>query len=172
MEFRALEVMDFGRLLNLVQAVYNEDPTSMWFREFPSEEAFGEIFKNKILGIMSMRALDLVVLHENEIIGECEIAVKDPNGTGILGIIVRNDFRRKGIGRELLKRSLEAAGSIGIGTVYVEVIEGNKEALLFFRKSGFTIKGISDKKAEYGGVSHTVLLLERDLLTGLEPKSD
>lgn len=60
----------------------------------------------------------------------------------ILSIAVKRDFRRRGIGSELMRGILEVFYRKGIRRVDLEVRESNHSALEFYRKLGFQEKGL------------------------------
>jgi ribosomal-protein-alanine N-acetyltransferase len=65
----------------------------------------------------------------------------------ILNLAVREEQRRRGIGRMLAVRILEELGAKGCKTVFLEVRESNKAAKALYEGLGFRI--ISVRKAYY-----------------------
>jgi [ribosomal protein S18]-alanine N-acetyltransferase len=60
----------------------------------------------------------------------------------IATIAVHPDFRRQGIGEEILIQALRAAQSEGARRAFLEVRAGNTAAQALYKKYGFTIAGI------------------------------
>ena len=60
---------------------------------------------------------------------------------GTLGIGLLPDFRGKGIGRELMRRTLEAAFAFGLTRIELTVRETNTNAIALYRKLGFETEG-------------------------------
>jgi ribosomal-protein-alanine N-acetyltransferase len=54
----------------------------------------------------------------------------------LLRIGVRENWRRKGIGRRLLESALQALRLSGVATLFLEVREGNQPAVRFYRQFG------------------------------------
>lgn len=52
---------------------------------------------------------------------------------------VRPDYRRRGVGRELVNRLLEESRLMGIDEINLEVVVGNKAAAGFWRSVGFEL---------------------------------
>jgi len=61
------------------------------------------------------------------------------NSLEIQRIYVLNDFKRKRIGRRLMDKAIEEAGSRQVDFVWLGVWENNTKAIAFYEKHGFTI---------------------------------
>jgi len=59
-------------------------------------------------------------------------------------IAVLPDFRRKGIGKELLKKLLDILKEEGVEEVFLEVRESNIPAIELYRRFGFKEVGIGE----------------------------
>jgi [ribosomal protein S18]-alanine N-acetyltransferase len=59
----------------------------------------------------------------------------------ILNLAVRLQFRRTGVGRELVRRLLEEFAGQGVSRVFLEVRESNAGALAFYERIGFRVVG-------------------------------
>ncbi|HKO61559.1 MAG TPA: ribosomal protein S18-alanine N-acetyltransferase [Pyrinomonadaceae bacterium] len=57
----------------------------------------------------------------------------------INNVAVREDFRRRGIGRRLLDRILEEGKKSGAIAAYLELRAGNQAALALYQESGFRV---------------------------------
>lgn len=58
----------------------------------------------------------------------------------ILILLVDRNFRRQGIGKNLIYKVLKEMNKRGIKKVYVDTLIKNKKALIFYRKVGFKIE--------------------------------
>ena len=88
----------------------------------------------------------------------------------ILWIVVDPSFRRRGLGRRLLRAALCRAASQGACAAYLEVAETNRAAIALYRAEGFQVCG---RRAGYyrdprGGRSGDALLFEKALGAGAE----
>jgi len=87
-----------------------------------------------------------VVLSAGAVVGWCEVA---PNLTeaffaqrGELGVGLLPEFRGKGIGRPLIKRTIEAAFEFGLTRIELTVREKNVNAIALYKKLGFETEGL------------------------------
>lgn len=60
-----------------------------------------------------------------------------PPDLDIVNLAVALSWRRRGMGRTLLRKLLDQAAALGIENAFLEVREGNLEALALYRKAGF-----------------------------------
>lgn len=161
MEIRELEPQDLDELRMLVQQVYSDSKLAMWFERAPSDEDLNEIFRLKMIAISGKSAVDLVAIDGGKIVGECEIV-----STGVsylVGIIVAEQSRRRGIGKELLLRGIVAARKLKWPNISVEVAEDNAPARNFFLKNGFVQLGVADRQFTKDKKSHRILYMVNEL---------
>ena len=103
----------------------------------------------------------LVAEYEGEIIGWASI-YKLPHprrkGVGDLGIFLRQDFHRVGLGTAMTERLLQLAKNEKMHRVELAVVKENKIALRLYEKFGFQIEGVS-KDAFYSqdGKYHDII---------------
>ena len=75
--------------------------------------------------------------HEFERIAGYIVAREVAGEVHINNVAVRAQYRRRGIGEELLKRTLDLGQQLGATTAFLEVREGNLAAQSLYRKCGF-----------------------------------
>ena len=87
-----------------------------------------------------------VALDADNVIGWCDII---PNRSrpvyyhcGTLGIGLLPEFRRRGIGRALMLRTIDAAFAFGLTRVELTVRENNVNAISLYKRMGFEIEGL------------------------------
>ncbi len=56
-------------------------------------------------------------------------------------IIVSEEFRSRGIGRDLMQRAIEEAERLGVLCLSVKPVARNEDAVSFFYRAGFTVLG-------------------------------
>ena len=61
---------------------------------------------------------------------------------GILGAGLLPEFRGIGIGRQLLRRTIDAAFAFGLTRIELTVREGNINAIALYRSLGFETEGL------------------------------
>ena len=90
-----------------------------------------------------------VLVHqtENTIEGYVDYQVK--RGVGhILGIYVKRDYRRKGVGKRLVKKALEDFKRLGCHKARLEVFAHNTGAVSLYEHLGFNQEGFLHKDEE------------------------
>ena len=58
-----------------------------------------------------------------------------------LHVVVREDYRRHGLGKELVLRFVTQVGGVGISGIHLSVVEGNLAARALFQSLGFDVLG-------------------------------
>lgn len=81
----------------------------------------------------------LVALRGKKILGFI-IGSLSNNECRIVWILVKNNFRKTGIGTKMLYRFMENAKNSGADNFFIAVFSNNSESVNFFRKKGFTVK--------------------------------
>ncbi len=162
MVVRDLESRDLEELADLIKMIYSERPSAMWFESPPDSEAIKKLFEYKINGIGEGRVVDVISEEERRIIGECEV-VNLPGGVGYLGILVRKEFRMRGVGRSLLIAASERARELGTSRLKVDVTEDNLDAMYFLTKNGFRRMAGRDHSVSINGSPYRVITLEKEL---------
>lgn len=73
------------------------------------------------------------------VLDECEL----------VKIAVDKKVRRRGVGEQLLRKLFEHCSENGITKILLDVREGNKSAIAFYKKNGFTEDGIRKNFYEF-----------------------
>ena len=93
----------------------------------------------------SPRALMLVAIMDSRIVGELSLKAissrKAVRHVATLGMSVKQPWRGKGVGRELMTAALEWAPTAGIKRVELYVYARNAPAIALYEKFGFTHEG-------------------------------
>ena len=100
-------------------------------------------------------SLYFVAKNKNEIVGFIGI-IKNVDFVEILNIVVKKDFRNKGIGNKLLQKIIEVVKEIKMQEIYLEVNEKNKNAIKLYEKNNFEKIGI--RKKYYNGIDNAILM--------------
>jgi RimJ/RimL family protein N-acetyltransferase len=87
-----------------------------------------------------------VVLSAATVVGWCDVL---PNRSrviyshsGTLGIGLLPEYRGKGIGRQLMRRTIDAAFAFGLTRIELTVREANANAIALYKSLGFEIEGL------------------------------
>ena len=86
----------------------------------------------------------------------------------IATLATQPEFRRQGIGEQILLEALKAARAEGAKMAFLEVREGNTAAQAMYRKYGFEVTGQRPKYYKNNG--EDALLMTLDHLNALEDK--
>ena len=99
------------------------------------------------------RSLMLVVVLDGEIIACADVCSRGKKSRvlhrGDLGISVRKDFWRQGIGSALMDRLMDFAVQAGYEQIELTVESKNSRALALYRKYGFTVYGTRPHGMKY-----------------------
>ena len=97
----------------------------------------------------------VLALEAETVVGWCDItAGKAPNGfghVGRLGMGVRREWRRRGIGRQLMEKCLRQASAAGLEKVELEVYPDNQPAVLLYKQVGFVEEGLRRRARKLEG---------------------
>ena len=111
------------------------------FLEAPSLEATRAFVLNNI----ERGHPQFVVVNEGVVVGWCDVI---PNfsrpiyrHSGVMGMGLLPEFRGRGIGRLLLRRTVDAAFDFGLTRIELMVREDNGNAIALYEKAGFVIEG-------------------------------
>ncbi|MBO8157166.1 MAG: GNAT family N-acetyltransferase [Bacillaceae bacterium] len=76
------------------------------------------------------------------------------------GVCVLKEFWGYGIGKNLLKESIDWADSTGIKKITLNVLETNEKAIMLYKKYGFEVEGIlkKDKLLSDGKFYNTIIM--------------
>ena len=103
--------------------------------------------------------LFLVAVFDELVLGYVVASAKGKQGR-IISLAVRPEYRKRGIGTDLLRRLLERLQSIGVVEVSLEVREDNLAAITVYDKLGFKLTGRIDRYYEDGCAA---LVFERSI---------
>ena len=95
-----------------------------------------------------------VAVSAGEVVGWCDIQPRDRPifaHVGILGMGLLPRFRGRGIGTDLIRRSLAAARAFGFHRVELTVREHNTGAVELYRKVGFATEGLQRDAVQVDG---------------------
>lgn len=76
-------------------------------------------------------------ISENELIGTVGLMKKTDELAYIKRLIVKEDYRKQGLGEKLLQKALQFAKDRGFKTIYAGTVKENQTAIQFYEKHGF-----------------------------------
>jgi len=139
-EVRAYTVQDRDSLLAAINAVCADSPWMLAprFRPMP-------LWEHALGAPRCTRHLLLVAEEQGQVVGWCRLFPPAPcNGPAPeleLGIGLRAEYRRQGLGRAMVKRAIAWAQSAACQRIVLTTHPQNRNALRFFERLGFAPTG-------------------------------
>jgi ribosomal protein S18 acetylase RimI-like enzyme len=112
--------------------------------------------------IMNGGGVQFIALDNDEVVGWCDILRRNFEGfehVGVLGMGVLASHRGEGIGKALLFSTIEAAKSIGISRIELEVFASNERAIKLYKDHGFIMEGVTKESRMIDGVSQDIVCM-------------
>ena len=110
--------------------------------------------------------IQFVAVSDSRVVGWCDVVQNRFEGTrhgGTLGMGVVREFRQRGIGSELLRRTLDAAKLKGIERVELEVFSSNQGAIELYERSGFLREGCKRRARILDDLETDIVLMAKFL---------
>lgn len=110
--------------------------------------------------------IQFVALSDSRVVGWCDVVQNRFEGTrhgGTLGMGVVHEFRHRGIGSELLRRTLDAAKLKEIERVELEVFSSNQGAIELYERSGFLREGCKRRARILDDLETDIVLMAKFL---------
>jgi ribosomal protein S18 acetylase RimI-like enzyme len=114
--------------------------------------------------LSSSESIQLVAESGAEVVGWCDITPIDEDGlrhTASLGMALLPGFRDRGLGRQLLRETLEVAYAAGLSRVELQLLASNERARALYEGSGFVHEGRKRVMREGVPVEILCMALER-----------
>lgn len=106
--------------------------------------------------------IQFVAIKESRVIGWCDVTPSRWEGfrhSGTLGMGVLAEFRGHGIGKRLLRNTVEAAKDTGLRRIELEVFGSNRVAIALYRRHGFIQEGVKPQARVLDGVVDDVICM-------------
>jgi ribosomal protein S18 acetylase RimI-like enzyme len=112
--------------------------------------------------VMDHSLSQLVAVEHGLVVGWCDVVPKGPRGfahVGALGMGVRREWRRHGVGRRLLEECLALARAAQLEKIELEVFTDNEGAIRLYESLGFVREGVKSRARKLEGRYQDVLLM-------------
>ncbi len=146
---------DVERLMSFMNTISKEQTFITFQGEqmtLEEESRYVEDFTNKA---ENHKTVKLLVFHEDTLIGVADITLKERVEThiGVFGLIIAKEWRKKGIGRFLMEKTLEEAerNIIGLKIITLGVFANNPIAKAMYERMGFVEYGLLPKGIKHKG---------------------
>ncbi|HEY1438891.1 MAG TPA: GNAT family N-acetyltransferase [Casimicrobiaceae bacterium] len=114
------------------------------FRFFVALAELSAAQLDRFVNVDSARGLALVALSGRQegtaIVAEARYALAQDGGNAEFAIAVADDFQRRGLGRQLVKRLLTTAWRRGVPRLFGEIKSDNRAMLAFAMQLGFRLR--------------------------------
>ena len=115
------------------------------FRFFVALAELSAAQLDRFVNVDPARGLALVALSGRQegpaIVAEARYALAQEDDNAEFAIAVADDFQRRGLGRQLVKRLLATAWRRGVRRLYGEIMSDNRAMLTFATQLGFRLRG-------------------------------
>ncbi len=148
---RGLKWTDMNQLVDNYYSYYdevrNESPELglVFYHSKPAFEYEVEWFSNIFKVVLSGDVIGMVAEEDGKVIGFCDVHRVMPgyevSHIGSLGIAIRKEYRGKGIGKMLMKKTIEQCKG-NFEMLILGVFAGNQKAISLYEDMGFTEYGI------------------------------
>lgn len=149
---RSVEPEDAGRMLQYMKIMLGETPFLLRTPEefdYTVEEEAAILARRR----NDPRSLMLVAVLDGQIIASADVSSRVAKSRvfhrGELGISVRKDYWRLGIGSAMMERLITFAGQAGFEQIELTVEAKNTRAQALYRKYGFTVYGTRPHGMKY-----------------------
>jgi len=151
-EIREIQEKDYVELRNFINSLVRENVYTSKNVMVGKEEVLDYIRK-WLEEIRKKERVYLVAVYKNKIVGATDVKRKKfkEKHVGILGISVRKNYRKEGIGKALIKEAIRISKRIGIKLIILDVFKVNKSAILLYKKMGFREYGELPKGLKHKG---------------------
>jgi ribosomal protein S18 acetylase RimI-like enzyme len=115
-----------------------------------------------VLGNIEQGWPQWVAVCAGQVVGWCDVTPKPRPihaNAGVLGMGLLPEFRRQGIGKQLILRTLGAAREFGFHRVELTVREDNANAIELYKKVGFELEGRQRDAIRVDGVYENLVLM-------------
>ena len=139
MRIRPLRPEDAG----LYEAFFKRvTPADMHRRFFSAMAGVTPELVARLTQIDYARTMALIALDKTDgaLLGVVRLHCDANHETGEFGILVRSDFKGRGLGWALMRRCIDFAKSEGIGRIDGDVLADNDTMLAMCREFGFTLR--------------------------------
>jgi RimJ/RimL family protein N-acetyltransferase len=152
--FREPLKTDSALLVSFVNAVVDEPMSGLMINKKLDLKYERKWLKSRLEEIRDRSAVTLVIDVEGQIVGSCSVDRRryKESHRAVLGIALRKDFRGKGVGEALMRRTIRLAQQRmkGIEQIDLKTFSYNKRAMNLYVKLGFVKTGFVPRAAKEG----------------------
>ena len=135
---RYVDIDDVEQMTEFINDLSNEDTfISLSGEQFTLEEE-NKYIQETLDKLENGSAIKIIATHNNRIIGTADILrlFRRSSHVGRLGITINKEFRKDGVGKEMINTLLDVAKQLGYNLIQLEVFAINGHALNDTKSSG------------------------------------
>jgi len=171
LRIRDLDLKDFKDVVENYYMLYDEVRENkkigiLLYKEKPDMRSELEWFFREYDILLSQTGVVKVAEVDGKVVGLCDIHPMGRNSEtshiGVLGILIRKEYRNRGIGKMILKESL-VEGKNRFEIIILDVFESNHIAINLYKKFGFREYGRLPKGLKRNDEYITIIKMYLDL---------
>jgi RimJ/RimL family protein N-acetyltransferase len=151
---------DLDDLLEFINGLVDEEAMIAANQKHTRESETDWLARN-LTNLEKDKHIAVVAEADGRVVGSCEINPRPGrmSHVGSLGISVKDGYREKGIGQEMMREMERQAPRLGLETIYLEVFSNNDRAIHVYRKMGYVETGRIPACIKYkGGYVDSVIM--------------
>lgn len=153
---------DLDDLLELVNSVVAEQaPIYINMDRPPTRENEADWLASTLARVEKGEGVHVVAEVDGRVIGGGEVTKRTAymSHVGDLGILVKEEFRDRGIGTEMVRTLIDEAKKIGVEVFLLRCFAENARAIHVYEKVGFKEVGREPKAAKQAGRYHDLVIM-------------
>ena len=159
-KLRAPRWEDLDDLLELINGLVEEE-AMIAANQKHTRESENDWLARTLTNLEKDNHVALVAEADGRVVGICELTPRfgRMSQVGSLGISIKDDYREKGIGQEMMKELERQASRLGLESIYLEVFSNNDRAIHVYGKMGYVETGRIPACIKYrGGYVDSVIM--------------
>jgi RimJ/RimL family protein N-acetyltransferase len=154
---------DERELMRFINSFIDEPRSGLLINKKITLDDEREWLRSRLSDMSSGKAVDLIMEHEGRIIGNCDVnrLPWKHSHRGAMGVAIAKDFRGRGLGEVLMRKTMELAVRRikGLETIELSAFAYNDRALSLYRRLGFVEIGRIPRSAKEGEDYHDEVLM-------------
>lgn len=151
---------DLDDLLDFINGLVEEEAMIAANQKHTRESETDWLARN-LTNLEKDKHVAVVAEANGRVVGSCELTPRfgRMSHVGSLGISVKDGYREKGIGQEMMRELERQAPRLGLESIYLEVFSTNDRAIHVYRKMGYVETGRIPMCIKYkGGYVDSVIM--------------
>ncbi|OGD47946.1 hypothetical protein A3K69_00390 [Candidatus Bathyarchaeota archaeon RBG_16_57_9] len=151
---------DLDDLLDFINGLVDEE-AMIAVNQKHTRESETDWLARSLTNLEKDKHVAVVAEADGRVVGSCELNPRPGRMSHVasLGISVKDGYREKGIGQEMMRELEKQAPKLGLESIYLEVFSTNDRAIHVYRKMGYAETGRIPACIKYrGGYVDSVIM--------------